>query len=122
MAKTEAAEHAAAAPLHHHPHICADCDEKLNAATHAVMKLIDDGKLDQAEHAAQELRDRFPDMHDGYDCLGMVCQARGDNRQAVEYYRKVIAFAREQPDLYDPEFAGYYQALIDHLEPPAAAG
>jgi hypothetical protein len=40
--------------------------------------------------------------------------------QAVEYYRKVIAFAREHPDLYDPDFEDGYQALIDRLEPTAA--
>jgi Tfp pilus assembly protein PilF len=38
----------------------------------------------------------------GYDRLGMVYEARGDNRQAAEYYRKALAFVREHADDYDP--------------------
>jgi len=32
----------------------------------------------------------FHDVHDGYDRLGMVYEARGENRQAADCYRKVI--------------------------------
>jgi hypothetical protein len=31
--------------------------------------------------------------------------------------RKVVAFAREEPDLYDPEFQEYFQDLIERLDP-----
>jgi hypothetical protein len=41
-------------------------------------------------------------VHDGYDRLGMVYEARGENRQAADCYRKVIAFIREHPDDYEP--------------------
>jgi hypothetical protein len=46
----------------------------------------------------------FSDVHDGYDRLGMVYEARGENRQAADCYRKVIAFIREHPDDYEPGF------------------
>ena len=105
---------------HHHPRLCKDCNARIDAAANGVTALIDAGKLDEAEHAAQQLVERWPDMHDGYDCLGMVHQARGDNRQAAEYYRKVIDFARQDPSLYDPEFQDYYLDLIDRLDPIAA--
>jgi hypothetical protein len=29
----------------------------------------------------------FPDVHDGYDRLGMVYEARGENRQAADCLR-----------------------------------
>jgi tetratricopeptide (TPR) repeat protein len=127
LAKDEAAERrtfvatpAADQLPHHHPRRCNDCNAKIDAAANAVTALIDAGKLDEAEHAARKLVERWPDVHDGYDCLGMVHQARGDNRQAVEYYRKVIVFARQEPSLYDPEFQDYYLDLIDRLDPISA--
>jgi tetratricopeptide (TPR) repeat protein len=93
--------------------------DQLTEASNAVVDLIQAGKLDEAERAAHGLLERFPDVHDGYDRLGMVCEARGDHAQAAEYYRKVIAFAREHPERYEPEFEADYQELVDKLDPPA---
>lgn len=101
---------------HHHPRLCKDCNAAIDAAANTVIALIDAGKFDSAEHAAQALVERWPDVHDGYDCFGMVYQAKGDKRQAAEYYRKVISFAREDPSLYDPEFEDYYRELIARLD------
>jgi tetratricopeptide (TPR) repeat protein len=91
--------------------------DKLTEASNAVVDLIHAGKLDEAERAAHVLLERFPDVHDGYDRLGMVCEARGDDAQAAEYYRKVIAFAREHPEQYEPGFEAAYQELIEKLTP-----
>ena len=127
LAKDKAAERKTfvAAPAtdhmqHHHARLCEGCNAKIDVAANAAIALIDAGKLDEAEHAAQQLVERWPDAHDGYDCLGMVHQVRGDNRRAAEYYRKVVAFAREEPALYDPEFQDYYRDLIDRLDPTTA--
>ena len=96
-----------------------DTDE-LTEASNAAANLVRAGKLDEAERAAHDLLARFPDVHDGYDRLGMVCEARGDHRQAAEYYRKAIAVIRAHPDDYDPEFEAVFQKLIDRLDPPGA--
>jgi tetratricopeptide (TPR) repeat protein len=101
---------------YHHPHFCKDCNAAIDDAANAVSALIDAGRLDDAEYAAQALVERWPDIYDGYDCLGMVCHARGDKRHAADYYRKVIGFARQDPGLYDPQFEDYYQQLIAGLE------
>ncbi len=107
---------------HHHPHFCNDCNGAIDAAANTVIALIDAGKLDEAERAAQTLVERWPDIYDGYDCLGMVCHARGDKHQAADYYRKVISFARRDPTLYDPQFENYYQELIAGLDPTGSMG
>src|SRR6266852_5596614 len=78
------------------------------------------GLRGQAEQAARDLLVRFPDVHDGYDRLGMVYEARGDNRQAADCYRKVIAFIREHPDDYEPGFEDVFVKLVNRLDPPAA--
>ena len=89
---------------HHHPRFCK------NAAARGLVALIDAGKLDAAEQAAQAMMMRWPDIHDGYDCFGMVCEARGNNRQAADYYRKVIAMARKDPSFYEDDFPEYYES------------
>ena len=95
--------------------------DELDAASNAVVDLVKAGKLDQAEHAARELLARYPEVHDGYDRLGMVYQARGDNKQAADCYRKVIELVRAHADYYDPEFELTFHELIAKLDPPAAA-
>jgi tetratricopeptide (TPR) repeat protein len=93
----------------------------LAAISHSagVARPVRAGKLDEAEQAARDLLVRFPDVHDGYDRLGMVYEARGDNRQAADCYRKVIAFIREHPDDYEPGFEDVFVKLVNRLDPPA---
>ncbi|MBI5627618.1 MAG: tetratricopeptide repeat-containing protein, partial [Candidatus Rokubacteria bacterium] len=57
----------------------------------------------EAEQAARDLLARYPDVHDGVERLAMVYEARGDRKQAAEYYRRALALMRENPDNYDPE-------------------
>jgi tetratricopeptide (TPR) repeat protein len=132
LAKTEArrAERAAAHRLHLREVKAAiaarlsgteDADEdELTIASNAAADLVRAGKLDEAEQAARDLLVRFPEVHDGYDRLGMVYEARGENQQAADCYRKVIAFVREHPDDYDPGFEDVFVKLVDRLDPPAA--
>lgn len=96
--------------------------DELTAASNAVIDLIQAGKLDEAERAARDLLLRYPEVHDGYDRLGMVYEARGQPRQAAQCYRQVIEFVRAHPDDYEPEFATTFHELIARLDPPAAAG
>ena len=95
--------------------------DELTEASNAVVDMVQAGNLDAAEQAAHDLLVRFPDVHDGYDRLGMVCEARGDHRQAADYYRKAINVIRNHPDKYDPGFEAVFQKLIDRLEPKADA-
>ena len=97
-----------------------DQEDKLTSDSNAVVDLVHEGKLDQAEAAARELLVRYPEVHDGYDRLGMVYEARGQNKQAADCYRKVIEFARQHPEQYDPEFEKAFQGWVEELDPPAA--
>jgi tetratricopeptide (TPR) repeat protein len=95
--------------------------EALKEASNTPIRLIKAGKLDEAEQAARELLARYPEVHDGYDRLGMVCEARGDHKQAADYYRKVIEFIRAHPDDYDdPQFEAVFHRLVAKLDPPTA--
>jgi tetratricopeptide (TPR) repeat protein len=96
-----------------------DAEDELTAASNAAVDLVHEGRLDEAEQAARDLLARFPDVHDGWDRLGMVYEARGEYRQAADCYRKVIAFIRDHPDDYDPGFEDIFHNLVARLDPPA---
>jgi TolA-binding protein len=119
-----AAERLAATAHHHHDHDHAHCDffdaddaDELTAASNAIVDMVHDGKLDEAEQAARDFLVRFPEVHDGYDRLGMVYEARGDNKQAADCYRKVIDFVRSHPDQYEAGFEDTFHRLIQQLAP-----
>jgi len=97
-----------------------DWEEELEECSNGVIDLIDAGKLDEAEHAARDLLARFPEVHDGYDRLGMVYEARGQHREAAQCYRQLIEFVRNHPDDYEPGFETVFQNLADKLDPPAS--
>jgi len=84
--------------------------QALDATSNAVVDLVHAGRLDEAEQAARELLVRYPEVHDGYDRLGMVHEARGQFREAADCYRKVIEFTRANPEDYD---AGFVDSLLE---------
>jgi len=91
--------------------------EKLTAASNTTVELVKAGKLEEAEAAARDLLERFPHVHDGWDRLGMVHEARGQKKPAADCYRKAIEIIRAQPENYDPEFANVFVELVDKLDP-----
>jgi tetratricopeptide (TPR) repeat protein len=95
-------------------------EDELDAASNAVVQLVRAAKLDEAEAAARDLLVRFPDVHDGWDRLGMVHEVRGDNRQAADCYRKVIECIRQHPDNYDAAIVEQFAKLVERLDPPVA--
>ena len=97
-----------------------DDDDDVDLAEHsnAVGDLINAGRIDEAEQAANDLVGRFPDVHDGYMWLAMIFEARGDDRRAADYYRKASDIVREHPDCYDPGFDDDFLEQANRLDPP----
>jgi hypothetical protein len=93
----------------------------LDAASNAVVDLIKAGTLDADEALARALLEDFPDVHDGYDRLGMVYEARGDRPQAAHWYRQCLAFVRAHRELYEPAVEERYEQLIAKMEATHAA-
>ena len=88
--------------------------------SNAVIDLVHEGKLDEAEQAARALLEHYPEVHDGYDRLGMVYEARGEKKAAADCYRKVIEFVRAHPDQYEPTFTVTFEQMVDELDPVPA--
>ena len=97
-----------------------DEPDELTTTSNAIVDMVHAGKLDEAEQAARDFLVRFPEVHDGYDRLGMVYEARGDKKQAAHYYRQVIDFVRAHPKQYEPGFETTFLRMIEELDPPPA--
>jgi tetratricopeptide (TPR) repeat protein len=82
-------------------------DDGLDAASNIVIDLIDAGRLDDAERAAQDLLERYPEVHDGLERVAMVAAARGNRARAAEYYRRAADFVHARPEWYDAEMETY---------------
>jgi tetratricopeptide (TPR) repeat protein len=95
--------------------------DKLDDESNAVIDLIEDGKLDEAEQAAHQLIANYPEVHDGYDRLGMVYEARKEPKKAADCYRKVIEFMQVNPTDYDADFLAEFEQLVRELDPPTPA-
>jgi len=93
-------------------------DDSLEEASNGVIDLIDAGRLDEAEHAAQHLLEHYPDVHDGLERLAMVAAARGDRPQAAEYYRKAADFVHAHADQYGPEMEVYLRRRATDFSAP----
>ena len=91
-------------------------EDELTTQSNAAVDLVNAGKLDEAERIAHDLLERFPDVHDGWDRLGMIYEARGENQKAADCYRKVIDFAANHPEQYDPGFAETFCRLVRKLD------
>ena len=95
-------------------------DDEIAVASHVVVELVQAGNLEDAETAARDLITRYPDEPDGWDCLGIVHEARGENRQAADCYRKMRDIMRQRPEDYRSGYETKFAKLIDRLDPPAA--
>jgi hypothetical protein len=94
-------------------------DDGLEQASNVVVDLIDAGRLDDAEQAAQDLLAHYLEVHDGLARIAMVAAARDDRPRAAEYYWKATDFVRAHADWYDPEMQIYLRAKATEFEMPS---
>jgi tetratricopeptide (TPR) repeat protein len=98
------------------PGVAWEDDDELDEASNRVVDLVHAGQLDEAEQAARDLLARYPDVHDGFERLAMVAEARGDRKQAAEYYWKTHAFMEENADGYDRELIDWMREKAESME------
>ncbi len=98
----------------------ADDADELMDTSNAVVDLVHASKLAEAEIAARDLLLRYPQVPDGWGRLGMVHEMRGENCQAADCYRNVIAFLDQNPDYSAPGFKDEFSARVAKLDPPVA--
>jgi tetratricopeptide (TPR) repeat protein len=98
----------------------ADEEDDLEKTVSAALRFIHEGKLEELETAARHLMERYPDIPDGWEFLGHVHEKRGENREAVACYRRVLEIVNRTPDDFDPEYTQRFVDQIAKLDPPRA--
>ena len=97
-------------------------ETELDQLSNSVIDLIDQGRLDEADAACEELRTSYPEVHDWLMRRAMVCEARGEFERAIEYCERVIAWMDENPEDFDPESRDPYREDIERLRGLLDAG
>jgi tetratricopeptide (TPR) repeat protein len=116
-AAQSAADRARAAQERERQHAALRESQELDAASNAVVDLIDAGRLDEAEHAARRLLEDYPEVPDGHERLGMVYEARGDRARAAESYRAVLQRVQVEPESFDPDYGQFLREKLAELSP-----
>jgi len=107
--QNKAGERSSAPPVNYIP-VYTELDQLSNS----VFYLINKGKLDEAEAAANKLLKEYPDQIDGLHRLAQVYEARGDKAKAVEYLRKSVEFA-ESEEGFDRQSVNWFLSEIKRL-------
>jgi hypothetical protein len=92
-------------------------EDDLDRLSNSIVDLIHQGKLDEAERRAIELRDQYPEVIDGIERLAMVAEARGDRSRAADLYRQAVAYV-DSHDGFEPEARQYYVDKLAELSAP----
>lgn len=85
-----------------------------------VWALIEDRKFTEAESAALEYIERFPETPGGYDLMSLLCEARGEPLAAAQWCRKVIDFMRVRPAVFTAKDEVMFRQRIERLDPTAS--
>ena len=78
-------------------------ESELDRLSNSVVNLVDEGRLDEADAACEQLRTHYPEVHDWLMRKAMVCEARGETELAIEYCERTIAWIDAHPEDFDPE-------------------
>lgn len=95
-------------------------DDGLDDLSNSVLDLLKHRRFDDALAACKRLLDEWPEVIDGLERSAMVYKAMGQPDQALEYYRRALAFTErdDQRDGFDEPARGYYRERIAELETP----
>ena len=86
----------------------------LDILSNKVNTLINQGKLDEAEQACQQLKEEFPDQIDWIDRYAQLFKAQGENDKAADYYNKAANFAKKEGG-FDPTTIEFYQEQAKNI-------
>ena len=87
----------------------------LDQLSNSVVRLVGEGRLDEADTACEELRIRYPEVVDWLMRKAMVCEARGETELAIEYIERALAWMDAHPDDFGPESRESFCKDIERL-------
>ena len=87
----------------------------LDRLSNSVARFVDEGRLDEADAACDELRTRYPEVVDWLMRKAMVCEARGETELAIEYFERTLAWMDAHPEEFGPESRQPFLEDIERL-------
>ena len=94
-------------------------EDDLDKLSNRVVDLINDGRLDDAEAACQELKEQYPEVIDWLHRTAMLHEARGETPQAIEYYERTLQYMDENPEDFEPRSRETFREAIERLQRPS---
>ena len=94
-------------------------EDDLDVLSNSVVKLLQAGRLDEAEKACAELHRRYPDMIDWIVRTAMLHEARGNLPEALEYWKRTLAFMQDNEGFEGQQDV---QQIIDRISTTLAQG
>jgi tetratricopeptide (TPR) repeat protein len=91
-------------------------DLELDRLSNSVVDLVNAGRLDEADAACEELRTAYPEVYDWLMRKAMICEARGEYEQAMDYCRRVIDWMDANPDDFEPRSREPFYRDIERLK------
>jgi tetratricopeptide (TPR) repeat protein len=93
-------------------------EDELDTLSNRIVDLIEEGRLEEARAACEELRERYPKEYDWMERLGQVEEARGNYASAAQHYREAFNFLEGKSD-YDPEIQEWLRQQAQAMEAKA---
>lgn len=90
--------------------------EELDRLSNSVVRLVNEGQLDDADAACEQLRTDYPEVHDWMMRKALVCEARGEYAQALDYCQRVIDWMDEYPDDFEQGSREPFYGDIERLK------
>ncbi len=77
--------------------------DRLDEISNGALDAIKAKRYDEAERLCEELLQKYPEVIDGHDRLGMLREAQGRFQEAADCYTKVLAMIEQTPEAFDPQ-------------------
>ncbi len=90
-------------------------EDDIDQLSNSVVDLLDEGRLDEAEAACQELRLQYPETIDWIIRSAMVHEARGHAQQAINHYEQALQFMEAHPDDFEESSRQPFREAIARL-------
>jgi tetratricopeptide (TPR) repeat protein len=90
-------------------------EDDLDELSNRVVDLINDGRLQEAEVACQELKEQYPEVIDWIQRTAMLHEARGETQQAIHYYEHTLQYMDANPDDFEELSRESSRAAIERL-------
>jgi tetratricopeptide (TPR) repeat protein len=96
-------------------------EDNLDELSNRVVDLINDGRLDEAEVACQELKEQYPEVIDWLHRTAMLHEARGERPQAIEFYQRTLQYMDDHPDDFEELSREPFRDAIKRLQARASS-